>query len=59
MKRWRIGPKRLRQMIELGLLREKRMKSSCSRVTNSLVPANDVEQLEQTYIFLLILLLRV
>jgi len=59
MKRWRIGPKRLRQMIELGLLREKRMKSSCSRVTNSLVPANDVELLEQNYIFVLILLLRV
>lgn len=58
IKRWRIGPDHLKQIIKSGWLREKRMKCNRSRVTNILVPAKDVDAFERTFIVLLIILNR-
>jgi len=47
LKRWSIGLPALDQLIERGVLRQKRMKHSHSRVTGMLVPVEDVEAYER------------
>ncbi len=47
VQRWSMGRPNLNRLIETGVLRQKRMKHSRSRVTGMLVPAEDVEAYER------------